>query len=137
MDTTTETKPIQTPEQRIDFLQNAIKTLTQVFRQQELRIQALEAGRPVRKPRNITAAPEAIAFAAYLRNKENFSVRQLEESGVLTHSKAYGLHSWDDAFLDDFLEKHDVRELYEMGVDHESFSTHVPNYAAVAKDDPA
>ena len=136
MDTTTDTQA-PTLEQRIDTLQNAVKTLTQVFRKQEIEIRELRAmkDKPARKPRNITAAPESIAFAAYLRDKENFSVRQLEESGVLTYSKSYGLYSWDEEFLQDFLEKHDVQELYEEGKTHPEFDDYVPNYIAPAKDE--
>lgn len=136
MDTTTDTQA-PTLEQRIDTLQNAVKTLTQVFRKQEIEIRELRAmkDKPARKPRNITAAPEAIAFAAYLRDKENFSVRQLEESGVLTYSKSYGLYSWDEEFLQDFLEKHDVQELYEEGKAHPEFADYVPNYIDPAKDE--
>lgn len=113
----------------IGQLNKVVKSQADTIASLTKRLDSLEeSGVQTNKPRSIRADPEAIAFAAYLLNSEDFTLKEVEDAGALSYNRTYGLSQWSDSHLQKFLEDKEVTELYEKGVEHELFAQYVPNY---------
>lgn len=82
-----------------------------------------------KKFRNIRARPEAIAFARYLLDKEDFTLQEVEDSGALSYNRAYGLSQWSQKHFDDFATNKGVTDHYVQGDSHPDFDKYVTEFA--------
>lgn len=125
-------------ENRLNELLRAFKLLSDVNTTQREQIDDLQKWKAQmskstrQKRRTVNADVANIAFAAWMFNR-GCTVRQVEQSGVITYSKAYGITTWDDEYLQDYLKVHGGLEYYEKGSNHPKFKKYVPNWDEVEK----
>ena len=121
-------------EQRLNVLLGAFKQLSTINTEQAKRIEDLERKTvpTVKKARNVVAPIANIAFGAWMF-EHGCTVRQVADSGVLSYSKAFGITTWDDQYLQDYLKLHDGLEYYQQGDEHPEFKSTVPNWNPTEK----
>ena len=84
-----------------------------IIRHQDARIKELEANLPKEKPRTVRASPEDIAITLSLLHQHGLSIRAATDTGPLTYSKTWGVSTWSDDYVQEWLDEHDMHDLYE------------------------
>ena len=125
-------------EARLNELLRAFQLLSKVNAEQKKQLDELKQWKaefrtPTKqKRRTVNADVANIAFAAWMFNR-GYTVRQVEQSGVISYSKAYGITTWDDKYLQEYLKVHNGVEYYEQGSAHPEFNKYVPHWDEVEK----
>lgn len=57
-----------------------------------------------------------IAIALHFYHKQNITARTIVGSGLVSYSKAYGIASWDRQFVYDFVEVHEVKDIFDNAI---------------------
>ena len=125
-------------EARLNELLRAFQLLSKVNAEQKKQLDELKQWKaefrtPTKqKRRTVNADVANIAFAAWMFSR-CYTVRQVEQSGVISYSKAYGITTWDDKYLQEYLKVHNGVEYYEQGSTHPEFNEYVPHWDEVEK----
>lgn len=97
----------------IRTLGGIIKKQTATISELTDKVTGLEEDNKASKIRKVTGDPELIAITLHLVHKKGMSIQAASEVGVLSYSKTYGVYSWPEDYRMEWLEEHDMMDVYE------------------------